>query len=372
MIPVWIRIAPVMSHSELLTKLYYSLSSPSSFASIKSLYENAKKENPNVSLEEVKQWLSEQLTYTLHRPVVRKFKTRPVVVYNMDEQWQADLVDLSKLSRYNKGYKYLLVVIDVLSKFLWVEPLHDKSGKELKRAFHAIFERGGRTPKKLQTDKGTEFLNSIVQNFLREKNIIFFTTNSERKSSIVERVNRTLKDLMFKYFEKHNTRVYHDVLQQLVSRYNNAYHRSIKMKPNEVTKENEPRVWITLYEGKLLPKKQPAKENAFKKGDTVRISIERGPFRKGYLERWSEEIFIIQSKIDGNPIVYKLVDQAGEDIKGTFYARELQKVIEPKAYRIEKVLRKKRDSSGRLIYLVKWKGYPDKFNSFVFAEDFET
>ena len=189
----------------------------------------------------------------MHKPVSRlRFATRPVVVYEIDEQWQMDLVDLSKLSKFNSGYKYLLVCIDVLSKFAWVKPLKTKTGAELKTVIKQILSGyPKRQPQVLQTDKGTEFLNVSVKNMLKMNNIKLFYTNSERKASIVERLNRTFKGLMYKYFTKSNSYRYIDVLQDLVQRYNNSYHRAIKMKPKDVTKGNVPEVWMNLYEKRI-------------------------------------------------------------------------------------------------------------------------
>ena len=235
---------------KVLERLYYNLNSPSSFGGEEKLLKAAKELNDNVTRDDVQRWLSKQITYTLHRPVRLKFQTRRVIVYDIDEQWQMDLVDLSKLSKYNSGYKYLLVCIDVLSKFAWIEPLKTKTAGELKEAIQKVFLHDNRQPLMIQTDKGTEFLNSLVKNMLKEKNIKLFTTNSERKASVVERLNRTIKSIMFKYFTKNSTRKYIDVLSDLVRRYNYSYHRSIKMRPIDVNKGNVPHVWINLYESK--------------------------------------------------------------------------------------------------------------------------
>ena len=349
-----------------LERLYYNLDSPASFGGKEKLFKEAKNLNVNITRDDVQKWLGKQITYTLHRPVQLNFQTRPVVVYDIDEQWQMDLVDLSKLSKYNSGFKYLLVCIDVLSKYAWIEPLKTKTSSELKEAIQKIFLYDKRQPLTIQTDKGTEFLNSLVKNMLKEKNIKLFTTNSERKASVVERLNRTMKSIMFKYFTKNNTRKYIDVLSDLVRRYNTSYHRSIKICPIDVTKAIVPQVWINLYE------KQPPKSKVeLKIEDFIRISIEILPFQKRYQEIWTEEIFIITHKVVGNPTVYKIKDQADEPIKGTFYYEELQKVSEPSTYRIEKVIRKKRTADGKLIYYVKWKGYSNKFNSYVPAEDLQ-
>ena len=354
----------------ILNPLYYSLNSPASFGGKEKLFLEAKRNDEQITRYEVENWLSSQLAYTLHKPVSLNFKTRPVLVYYVDEQWQLDLVDLSKLSRYNSGYKYLLVCIDILSRFAWIEPLKSKTAKELKEVIEKIFLRGNRQPKLIQTDKGTEFLNSLVKNMLRSRKIRLFTTNSERKASVVERLNRTMKGIMFKYFTKENTRRYIDVMPNLVARYNNSYHRSIKMKPNEVHRGNEAEVWINLYEGRLHShEKHDGKNKELNIGDIVRISIEKTVFQKRYDEIWTEEIFIVTHRIQGNPITYKLKDQSNEAINGMFYSQELQKVAEPETYRIEKVIRKKKSADGSLLYYVKWKGYSEKFNSFVTEQD---
>ena len=355
--------------NELLSNLYYSLESSVSYGGKEKLFREARKRSSLIKRIDVNKWLQSQLPYTLHKPVRLNFKTRRVVVYDIDEQWQMDLVDLPKISRQNDGHRYILVVIDVLSKYVWVESVKKKSGPSIGKAFQNILHRNGkRNPKFIQTDKGNEFFNHHMKDLLHENNIKLFTTNSERKASIVERFNRTLKELMFKYFTKNNTRRYIDILQQLVGKYNNSYHRSIKMKPREVTKDNTPIVWLNLYE------KDWKRNNDGKKfciGDKVRISIEKTTFQKRYEEIWTEEIFTITHIVKGNLTVYKVEDDSGESIKGTFYEKELQKVTPPETYRIEKVIRKKKNKDGTVLYLVKWKGYPDKFNSYVLEEDLQ-
>ena len=160
-------------------------------------YEGLSKFKPNgYTKKEVREWLQSQVTYTVHKPIRRRFPRRRVVVYGIGHQWQADLVDVSRISSYNKGFKYLLSCIDVLSRYSWVIRLKDKTGKTLVAAFTTIFESGLR-PVHLQTDKRTDFINRVFQKFLRENAVHFVTTqNAEAKASIVERFNRTLKTKM--------------------------------------------------------------------------------------------------------------------------------------------------------------------------------
>ena len=243
-------------------------------------------------------------------------------------------------------------------------PLKTKQGQELVKAFQTILS-SGRKPSKLQTDQGTEFLNRVFQKFLRDNNIEFFTVNSGLKASVVERFNRTFKNKVYKYFTAKNTLTYIDVLPKLVKSYNNTYHRSIKMKPSQVTKSNEAKVWDTLY-GSDVQKRVRFK---FQVGDRVRISKAKRIFEKSYLPNFTEEMFTVYKRFSRQVPVYKLKDDAGEILDGTFYEAELQKVIkEDDVYRVEKVLHK-RKRKGVVEYFVKWKGYPDKFNSWVAESD---
>ena len=155
-----------------------------------------KKEKRKISRKQVQDWLSQQDIYTLRKPARRHYKRSRVIVPGIDAQFQADLVDVQNLSRFNKGYKYLLTCIDIFSKYAWVVPLKTKQGQELVKAFQTILS-SGRKPNKLQTDQGTEFLNRVFQKFLRENNIDFFTVNSGLKASVVERFNRTFTSMCY-------------------------------------------------------------------------------------------------------------------------------------------------------------------------------
>ena len=349
-----------------LASIYLDPSHPASFGGLDAVYRAVKEDGKSkISRKQVQDWLSQQDVYTLHKPARRHYKRSRVIVPGINAQFQADLVDVQKLSRYNKGYKYLLTCIDIFSKYAWVVPLKTKQGQELVKAFKNILS-SGRKPIKLQTDQGTEFLNRVFQKFLRENNIDFFTVNSGLKASVVERFNRTFKNKMYKYFTAKNTLTYVDVLPQLVKSYNNTYHRSIKMKPSQVTKANEAKVWDTLY-GSDVQKRVRFK---FEVGDRVRISKVKRLFEKSYLPNFTEEMFTVYKRFARQVPVYKLNNDAGEILDGTFYESELQKVIKnDDVYRVEKILRK-RKSNEVVEYLVRWKGYDDpKFDSWVPESD---
>ena len=182
-----------------VASIYLDPSQPASFGGLDAVYRAVKEKGKNkISRKQVRDWLSQQDVYTLHKPARRRYKRSRVIVPGIDAQFQADLVDLQNLSRYNKGYKYLLTCIDIFSKYPWV-PLKSKQGQELVKAFQKILSTG-RKPSKLQTYQGTEFLNRVFQTYLRDNNIDFFTVNSGLKASKVERFNRTFKNKMYKYF----------------------------------------------------------------------------------------------------------------------------------------------------------------------------
>ena len=310
-----------------LSLIYYDLARVGSLGGIGSL-ESASKRS-------ARKWLFTQDTYSLHKPTRRRFPRRRVIVSGIDDQWQADLVDLSSLKKENKNCKYLLTCIDVFSKFAWIEPLKDKNGRFLKDAFARILKKAQRTPRALHTDKGSEFNNKLLQSWLSSKNIHFFTThNEETKASIVERFNRAMKTRMWRYFTSKNTKKYIDVLNDLVHSYSHSYHCSIKRTPASVGYENQEKVWLTLYADSS---RIEAPELSV--GDYVRISKTRGNFQKGYLPNWSEELFIITEALHGKPPYYKLKDLDGENIEGTFYSQELQKVIKDNdVYKVENIL----------------------------------
>ena len=304
----------------------------------------------------------EGLANELHKPIKRNFTKRRVISHNVDDIWCSDLVDMQKLSKWNRGYKYLLMVLDLFSKYGWIVPLKTKTGLEVAKAFESLFFSN--KPKMLWVDKGKEYYNKNVLDLLAKDKIKVYSTENEEKSSVCERWNRTIKDKMYKRFTMQNNTVYVDILPKILASYNNSRHRSIGMTPIQARKpENYGKVYFNLY-GDLARDNKKNDKPAFVIGDRVRISkYKRVTFDKGYTPNWTEEVFIIDEIRFTNPITYKIKDLNGEVIKGTFYREELQKT-DQEVYRIEKIIRK---SKGKA--LVKWKGYPDEFNSWVPAGD---
>jgi len=212
-----------MENEEKVLKLiYYDEKNPAALSSAVKLYKAAKTVIPSITLEKVKEWLSGELTYTLHKPVKRNFVRNKIEVEKIDQQWEADLVDMQEFSRQNKSYKYILTVIDCLSKFAWVEPIKNKKPESVITAFERIF-KSQRIPTYIRTDQGKEFVNQKFQKFLKSFNVKHFTSkNKTIKCAIVERFNRTFKSKMFKYFTSQGTKKYIDILDNLVTSYNSS------------------------------------------------------------------------------------------------------------------------------------------------------
>ena len=268
---------------------------------------------------------------------------------------------MQKLSKWNKGYKYLLMVLDLFSKYGWIVPLKTKTGLEVSGALASIFREN--KPKMLWVDKGKEYYNRHVLDLLAKDQIQIYSTENEEKSSVCERWNRTIKTKMYKKFTIQNNTVYIGILPKILSSYNNSKHRSIGMTPKEARKpENYGKAYFHLYGDLGSAGAKPA----FAVGDRVRISkYKRKTFDKRYTPNWTEEVFTIDKIQMTHPITYKIRDQNGEEIKGTFYGEELQKT-DQKIYRIEKIIRKRGNKA-----LVKWKGYPEEFNSWIPLKDLE-
>jgi hypothetical protein len=302
----------------------------------------------------------------LHKPALKKYPTRKVIVYDIDDIWSCDLVDMIKYSNENDGYKYILNIIDCFSKYAWSIPLKTKDSKVVLDAFKKVCKESGRRPNKIWCDQGSEFVNKYFKKWMEEKGITMYHTYSNGKAVIVERFNRTMKTWMWTLFTENDDHKWIDLLDDLIKKYNNTYHQSIKMTPVQASKDkNFSRAYSNMYGDELVIKEHKSK---FKVGDYVRISLVKNKFEKGYTHNWSKEIFEISKVKLTDPITYKIKDEHGEVLEGSFYEQELQKSQAKDVYVVEKVL-KKRTRKGVKEVLVKWKDYGDEFNSWINEKD---
>ena len=346
------------SWNTLLKKLYYSPKNAGSFGGVEKLWREASKYDERIRISDVENWLRKQDTYTMFRQAKRKFPRLKILVDRIDEQWQADLMDMSWFMEDNDGVKYLLVIIDLFSRYVWVRCLKNKDGKTVSSAFKNVLDEG-RKPEKLQTDQGKEFLNSHLKTVLKNFSIHHFTsTDDQIKCAVVERVNRTLRTKIYRYVFANDSNRYIDVIQDIVKGYNRSFHRTLKMAPSEVSENNLPKK--KLEERKTL-------KTPLKKGDFIRIQRKKGHWEKGATSNWTREVFKI-SRVKRTPstFIYRIEDLLGEPISSVHYPAEVMKVSEPKLYKVEKVIKSRvNPKTKRKELFVKWLGYSDKFNSWI-------
>lgn len=291
----------------------------------------------------------------LHKPARKNFPRRSIIIQGLNESWQADLAQMDLYAKENKNFKYILIVIDCFSKFVYARGLRTKTGQDVTRAFKEILNDSKINPKNLQTDQGKEFFNRTFESLMKENDINHYCTYSKMKASIVERVIRTIKDKLYRYFSLNGTHRWIDILQGIVDDYNHTKHRTINMKPCDVNPKNEQTLLKTRYNRIKIAKKGKLKVN-----DMVRISKAKHIFSKGYSPNWTTEIFKVVKVQLTNPVTYLLEDMNNQPIKGGFYEAELQKVMYPDVYLVDNILRRK----GNKV-LVHWLGFDNTHNSWI-------
>ena len=282
---------------------------------------------------------NQQLANELHKPIIRTFKKRKVYYSFEDNILGVDLADMPLISKYNKGIRYLLCAIDLFSKYAFLVPLKGKKGNTIVNAFQSILNISKRRPNKIWVDQGSEFYNNHFKKWLKNNSIEMYSSHNEGKSVVVERFIRTLKNKIYKHMTVTSKNVYFDVLDDIVDKYNNTYHKTIKMKQIDFGDDS-----FAEYN-----EESNEKDPKFKIGDHVRISKYRHIFDKGYNPNWSEEVFVIKKIKITVPWTCVISDLNGKEIVGSFYEKDLQKTNQ-KEFRTEKVIKRK----GNKLY-VKWK-----------------
>ena len=233
---------------------------------------------------------------------MRNYPTNKIVYNHIDEIWSIDLADMIdyKVSN-NNGFRYIFIVIDNFSKYLWAIPLKNKYSQTITNEFSNILTSSKRKPIKLESDRGSEFHNNIFQNFLKLKNIHQYSRFTDKGPSIAERVIRTIRNLLKKpVFEKGNADWVSE-LPSVIKKYNNTIHHSTKMTPIQASKKSNEKIVYTNLQDKRVKQKPK-----FKLGDLVRSADIKRVFSKGDSTNWSYKLYTITKVIHNTIPSYKI------------------------------------------------------------------
>jgi transposase InsO family protein len=347
---------------------------PIAFSGINNVYDYYQ---AKLSKTKIKDILAGIENYTLHREY-HKSQRNPSYSHFKRNQFQMDLVDIQELAPYNDNVRYILTVIDTFTRYAWARLLKDKRGETVLDAFKSILAVACEPPRNISCDRGTEFNNQLFQKFCESNNITFYTPDSSIHGAYIERFNRTLQSLVYKYMTENETHRFIDkinpdgklshVFVQLMNTYNNRKHRMIGTTPSIAENYPEVHLDMRLKMSKYYETIKKKKRN-FNVGDTVRIAKQKGKFSRGYKEQSQQEIYKIYEVKQNTKIPMYLLEtyDASEKIKGAFYDFELTKV-NSETFRIEKVLQT-RKRGNQVEHFVKWKGFNDSYNSWVQADN---
>jgi hypothetical protein len=344
---------------ELIDRLYTNLNSPASFAGVNRLFDEAHRQDPSITREQVQDYVERQRTYTLHKPGRVRFARLRTVPKGYFTDFQVDLADFQKLVKFNNKHKYLLVGVEVLSRQVYAVPVLTKKGADMKRAFDQLFSQLPALPWSIMSDRGVEFDSREMKDYFAAKDIAKHSaTNVETKASMAERMIRTLKNRLYRYFTEKRTLKWVDAVPKIAHAINNSVNRSTGMRPYDINFQNAESVWERLY-GDAYAHKAPPPKGRLEKGDVARVGRSRDAFRKGYLPTFSNLTYAISTVKGTRPTTYTLEDpETGRDFAKKYYREELSRTTREKAMRIEKVLRRRNAKDGSREFLVKWEGEP--------------
>ena len=258
------------------------------------------------------------------RIVKKKFPRRRIIARYPKEIFMADLIEYPKFKVLNRGYVYILLLIDCFTKQVFVSPMKKKDQFNSAAAFESIFKEMDEFPSNLITDGGKEFFNSEVAKVFQNYGINHYKTptRTKWKASMAERAIRTIKSRLQKYFHRSGKSIWINAINQVVENYNSTPHSSHGLSPLDVSDENRDIVYKKLY-----PNKNLTTICKLNQGDKVRILKEKTEFEKAYTQKWSDEIYTIrQVRQSGGVCWYKIQDHNRDILRGIWYYYQLNLV----------------------------------------------
>jgi transposase InsO family protein len=322
------------------------------------------------TVKEIESELAGVSTYTLHKERKRVKNFNPFFVYRKHQYWQMDIMYLPLYPKENENYKYLVCLLEVFSRKLFIKPLKTIDAKSVLAAFKELQAQIAAIPENLVVDRGSEFTNNSFKKHCLDNNINLIFTFNESKAAHVERCQRSFQVILYKIMEEKQSRNYMKFLDDTLHIYNNRENRSTGFSPNEAyLQENENSVLENLEKNIYSKAVKLRKTPKYKVGDTVRISFKRMPFERAYNAKFTEEVFKIRKILTNLPQPRYILSEYsadGEIIKGSFYEREIT-LATHQTFKIERIIKQKR-VKGKLMYYVKWMNYPESENSWVGKE----
>ena len=305
-----------------------------------------------LSTQEIRDFLAKSRAYTVHyqfKPAAHN----PYYIRRLRQMIQIDLIETIKVSEENKGFNYILVAIDCFSRKVWARLLKKKTAEEVLLNLKSILDETGKV-ESICSDRGSEFVNNKMRKFLSERKIKLIHPYTSTHAHFVERVQRTLQDMIFKYMTSKQSYTFHDKLQDFVKTYNSRRHRMTKLTPNDGDKE-ENNLHIQEMQEDYRAKIKPTKKIRFKIGDRVRIALSKGKFSRGYERQSKEEVFKIVGVSKKMPkVLYTIASLKDDAVIGKFYQRQLTKVLDQDEYLIEEIL-----DENDTHYKIKFLGYDE-------------
>ena len=279
--------------NEYLKSIYYDPKNAAGYTGAGTVYKAVKSEGKyRISLHKIKLWLAAQDAYSTFKPARKRFPRPKVIVSAKDQMWDCDCLSMKYHKDDNREYSYILVCVDVFTRFLFTKPLTALQGSLVKQAYEEIFERN-ESPQTIRTDHGTEFVNKIMKQYFISKNIKHYLTSNEIKTSHGERVIQTLRMRIARMFRAKNNFNWIDHLQEITEAYNNSNHTAINSTPSQAMCSTEKtELWHWQYKrNDSATKTGPNHQYEYKIGDRVRISYLRESFHRAYDHSWTKMIY---------------------------------------------------------------------------------
>jgi len=312
---------------EQLTRLYLSPSDPGSFSSPLRLYKEAKKRGLDVTSKDVREFLKGRASYNQHLMTPSRHVRGRLIASCVDDSWMSDIMYNPRPAQ-NRGFLYSIILVDVLTDFLWVIPIRNKTTATVTREIYDLFRRSGRHPSMLTTDLGTEYRSHLFEAMLKQERIIHHLARGKNKASLAEAYIKFVRLKIGKYCTANKTRSYVDALPDITKGMNSTPLRSLDgLAPDQIDVYNQNRVWKYRYQ-KLLARKPP--EAKLRVGERVRLKLfHESTFKKSSDPSFSQEIFVVAEIHSAPPtLLYSIKDVNGRPVEGRWYYESLSPVFD--------------------------------------------